>query len=406
MQVNYLLGLLVLTAIGVFLLSLLGAIILSPLIGCLVTAGVLCYVFVGYPAIVFLFHDRAPRDTSGPRQMVTVLVPAHNEQELIAQKVANCLDQSYPAELLEVIVVDDASSDETVARLSQVRCSQLTIVKRQERGGKSLAIADGIQAARGEVIVLTDANVFFNHTAIETLVAALSVDGFPCITGNVRLISPTFYSLNAESTYQGFEGWLLYHESQMHTAVCVDGGMYAIYRESILTPPGDTILDDFAISVALINQGGKIGFAPAATAKESSSAGVFDEFKRRVRLAEGSIQTLKRGIFPHPRRCVAFWQFVSHKLLRWMTPFLVMLLVTSLAILAREYTIASLCLLLFVTTMSIAFFGLMVPRLRRFKLVGMASYALLVQVAIVCGTTRGLFWSANPKWQHAQRFPA
>ena len=88
-----------------------------------------------------------------------------------------------------------------------------------------------------------------------------------------------------------------------------------------------------------------------------------------------------------------------------MTPFLALLLVTALGNLARDYKIAMLGLLFFFAAMIIAFLGLMVPQLRYFRVIGVASYALLVQVAMMCGILRGLIRNANPKWEHAQRFP-
>ncbi len=404
-QINYFLGFLLMTVVGLFLVSLIGIVVLTPLFGCFVVAATLFYAFVVYPSIVFMFQRTEPQRSSQSTKRVTVLVPAHNEQELIVQKVANCLDQSYPTELLDVVIVDDGSTDETLKRLSEANFSKAMIIRRQERGGKSSALADGIKAARGEIIVLTDANVFFDRKAVENLVAALSGDRFSCVTGNVSLISPTSHSLNAESTYQGFESKLLYLESKMNTAICVDGGMYAIYKTAISIPPRGTILDDFSISVSLINAGLKIGFAPDASAKECSSAGIRDEFQRRTRLAEGSIQTLKRGVFPYPWRFVAFWQFVSHKLLRWMAPFLAMLLIAALANLATENQTALFCLAVSLLVISIAFIGLIFPQFRRVRAIGILSYALLVQVAIVFGTFRGLLRNSNPKWQHGKRFP-
>ncbi|WP_160168102.1 glycosyltransferase [Rhodopirellula sallentina] len=262
--------------------------------------------------------------------MLSVIIPARNEEVCIEKKIQNSLKLNYPSDCIEVVVVDDASEDRTAEIASEFgKC--IKFIGLPNRGGKATALKVGFNASIGSVLLLTDANVNVDADAAKHLVAGLKDPLVACTVADVRLKSPNEL-LRCEGDYQTFEFQVLTWESAWKSAVCVDGGLYAIRRESFIPPAFDCILDDFSISAAALNQGRTIQTVAMARAFENSCTRVSDEFRRRERLGRGVVQCLQRGTHPMPHTGFPFIAFVFHKLARWATPFL--LLTALLAIVA------------------------------------------------------------------------
>jgi biofilm PGA synthesis N-glycosyltransferase PgaC len=183
----------------------------------------------------------------------------------------------------------------------------------------------------------------------------------------------------------------------------VDGGMYVVWRELFQPLAADTILDDFVLSVRVMNQGARVIYEPAAVATESGTPTARQEYRRRVRVSAGAVQSIKRGEWPTMRKPLLFWQYLSHKVMRWLGPVLLVLLFVASVMLYREgmvYQVATVGQLVFYAIAGVAAISLAV---RSTRLGGVVFYFVMSHVAIADGLIRGLFNRQKVTWAQAQR---
>ncbi|HEV3022552.1 MAG TPA: glycosyltransferase family 2 protein, partial [Pirellulales bacterium] len=315
----------------------------------------------------------------------------------------NCLAIEYPRERLEILVASDGSVDATceIARRYAERGVGLLAFPR--RRGKASVLNDAIAAAAGEVLCLCDANVMFRPDALRRLVGWLADERIGAACGDVRLASEESDFGQGESLYYRIERGIQLGESRIGSIMGVDGGMYVVRKHLCRPLAPDTILDDFVISMDVIRSGHRVVYDPDAVASENGTPSSGQEFRRRVRVAAGAVQSLKRGEFPPPWMPVEFWQFLSHKLLRWLEPIvLVALLAANVGLCADSmwYTWAlagqAACWL-------VALAGAISARFRATRLGGVAFYFALSQVAISVGLVKGVFNRQKVTWTKADR---
>jgi cellulose synthase/poly-beta-1,6-N-acetylglucosamine synthase-like glycosyltransferase len=370
-----------------------------------ISLAVLAYAHVAYPALCGLLgvgrycSPRAP--TRWPR--VTLVIPAHNEAVVLRAKLQNALAIDYPAELLEIIVANDGSSDATAQIAREFASGGVQQLDFSQRRGKASVVNDAVARAAGQILCLCDANVMFRPDALRLLVARLEDPTLGAVTADVRLASNESNFGQGESLYYRVERALQLGESRIGSLMGVDGGMYVLRRELYRPLPPDTILDDFVISMHVVKAGYRVAYEPAAVADENGTPLAIQEFRRRVRVAAGAVQVLKRGDFPGWRQPVAFWQFVSHKLLRWMGPaWLAMLLISNAALAFQAPSFA------WFLGAQLAFYAVAVAAaawlpMRRTKPGGIAFYFAMSHAAMVVGTVKGMLNRQRVTWKQAAR---
>ncbi len=271
------------------------------------------------------------------------------------------------------------------------------------RRGKASVVNDAVAAAKGELLCLCDANVMFRPDALKVLAARLSDPSVGAATGDVRLASDEANFGEGEQAYYGIEKRLQSAESQISSVMGVDGGMYLIRRALFQPLAVDTILDDFVVSVRVMNQGSRVVYEPAAVATESGTPTARQEYRRRVRVSAGAVQSLKRGEWPSIRRPLLFWQYISHKVLRWLGPVWLVSLFVAAVVLYPEsmlYKTATALQLAFYAIAGIATVSL---GFRSTRLGGIVFYFVMSHVAIADGLVRGLFNRQKVTWAQAQR---
>jgi cellulose synthase/poly-beta-1,6-N-acetylglucosamine synthase-like glycosyltransferase len=181
--------------------------------------------------------------------------------------------------------------------------------------------------------------------------------------------------------------------------------MYVIRRELFHPIPPDTVLDDFLISMNVIRAGRQIIYEPEAIALENGTPKSTDEFRRRIRVAAGVSQTLKRGQFPSVLQVGDFFRWVSHKLVRWVGPLaFIALAVTSVSLWNSGwiYRLAVASQILFY---SLAICGWLLPRSLRVGAVNVAFYFVLSHLALAVGLLKGVFFRLSGRWQRTDRSP-
>ncbi|QDU36083.1 Poly-beta-1,6-N-acetyl-D-glucosamine synthase [Maioricimonas rarisocia] len=373
------------------------------------TLGVTLYAYMIYPLLLWSLSALRKAHAWGESAAlpgIAIVIPAHNEEAVLKAKLENALSLDYPADKLEIIVASDGSRDGTVRIGRTFEDRGVRLLDFAKRRGKASVLNDAVAATKSELLCLCDANVMFAPDALKRLVACLRTEGVGAATGDVRLSSEDSDFSQGEGLYYRIERAMQVGESVLGTTICVDGGMYVMRRELFRPLRPDTILDDFVTSLNIIRQGYRIVYVPEAVATENATPCWKQEFRRRIRVTTGAAQVLFRGDWPRPwQQPIACFEFVSHKLLRWIGPFLLLaVLVTNVAVADSGPVYLSLLIgqMLFY---GLAALGWLSAAAREFAPVGVPFYFTMSHCAVAVGLLKGLFVKQQGTWERTPREP-
>lgn len=368
------------------------------------------YVYAGYPLLLGtlrLLRGKRRHSTDEITPRVSLIIPAHNECKVIREKLDNSLKIDYPAGCLEIIVASDGSEDATNGIVGEYDSQGVKLLAYTPRAGKISVLNRTIPAAAGEIIVLCDANVLFLPNALSCLVRHFADPTVGAVTGDVRIKSEDAPFGEGEGLYYKYERFIQLRESELGSTVTVDGGMYALRKELFRTLPADTILDDFIIGMNVALAGKRVLYDPSAIATENATVDVWQEFRRKVRIVAGAFRELLRGQgVPSPLRPQLFWSYLSHKVLRWLVPWcLLIILAANLTLVWRPapHRLAVILLLAQATFYGCALIGLTRANTRWPAVVGVPFYFCLVNTAAWLGSLRGVAGIERVTWKKAER---
>ncbi len=309
------------------------------------------YTYAGYPLLLavlaglkqlrtdwrYLSSGRSRRARStGTLPSVAVLVAAYNEERHIEERILNLLALDYPPERLRIYIGSDGSDDATERLVAPFVGERVVWRGFTQRRGKPSVINDLAALATEDVLVFTDANTSFDADAVRCLVRHFEDPGVGCVSGELRLVAGQGTE-NQDHIYWRYERLLKFFEGRLNALLGANGGIYALRREHYQPIPPATIVDDFWISMALVQQGYRCVYDPEAVAHEDVPPRIGDEFRRRVRIGIGNYQALRRFLpLLNPSRGLVALSFFSHKVLRWLVPHL--MVVAALANLALALT--------------------------------------------------------------------
>lgn len=305
-----------------------------------ISALLLLYAYVLYPMVLIALSPSQPRrdgadddcagNTAAPS--LSVIVAAYNEERCIAQKIENFLSCRYSGEA-EMIVVSDGSSDRTAEIAESMAGERVRVIRQRERRGKGVAVNAGAQAARGELLVFTDANAMFAADALEKVARPMRDQSIGLVTGVSRYPGETI-----GSTYQRYEQMLKGLESRLGVVAGADGALYAIRRD-LFKPLDPALINDFVHPIVASLAGAQSVMAGDAFALEEFSAA--GEFARQVRMVSQAALVYFR-LLPEliaKRRWRSILVLTSHKLLRWLTiPLLAIAVIATVPLAGRGGT--------------------------------------------------------------------
>jgi cellulose synthase/poly-beta-1,6-N-acetylglucosamine synthase-like glycosyltransferase len=291
-------------------------------------AGCIAYTYVGFPVLAGLAARWRPRPVRKgectPR--ISLLIVAHNEARVIAERLANARASEYPPDRLQVVVASDGSTDDTVALARAA--DPAAVVLDLPRTGKARALNRGAQACDGEILVFSDANAMYERSALRALAGNFADPEVGGVCGNMRTRAHgETLSGGGETSYWEYDKWLKRQESALGSIVSADGSIYAV-RRSLFRPVEDFVTDDFMISVRVVEAGYRLVYEPEAVSWEPVLLRPRDQLKRRVRIVEAALRGmfLVRGLMNPFRFGTYALVLVSHKLLRRMVPLMLLLL--------------------------------------------------------------------------------
>lgn len=309
------------------------------------------YSYVLYPlclaAMVRLLPSppRHHADSTGARPAVACIVAAFNEERHIPARIANVLAQSYEPEKLTLYVGSDGSRDGTgqlIAARQGVRVKAFVFDKNR---GKASVLNDLVAASREPILVFSDANTMFETDAVARLVERFDDAAVGAVCGELQLLDAN--GSNQDSAYWRIERFLKRSEAQLGGLLGANGAIYAVRREAYRPIAHDTIIDDFCIAMTAAANGWKLVYEQRAVAIEETPDDIAGEYGRRVRIGIGNYQ----AFFRHPEYLTATnwatrFAYVSHKVLRWFTPHLMVVALAASALLSAEAPLYRLLLLL------------------------------------------------------------
>jgi len=285
----------------------------------------LFYIYLGYPILVWLvskIRRGRPVLKKGFEPELTLIISAYNEAASIHQKIENSLSLDYPSEKLEILVVSDASSDGTDDIVLGYASRGVRLLRMEKRSGKTLGLNHAVSIAKGEVIVFSDANAFYDRDALRYLAAPFSDPEVGYVTGASHYIQKKDSFVGwSEALYWTYDLRIKELESEVSSMVGADGAMYAI-RRVLYTPLKPQDINDFLNPLQIVAKGYRGIFEPAAVCHESTVSRFGEEYRRKVRIVSRSLRGLMQisGLLNPCRFGFYSIQLLSHKLLRWMTP--------------------------------------------------------------------------------------
>ncbi|MEJ8842529.1 glycosyltransferase [Lacibacter sp. H375] len=373
-------------------------------------AGVILYSYVGYPFLLYFFSfGRKGRYgfSQGDEPAVSIIIAAYNEEKVIGLKLQNTLALDYPSSKFQVIVAAYGSTDATSTIAASFE--RVLVLHEDERRGKAAAINKAIRQAAHPIVVLTDANTVLSTQTLKQLIAPFADEQTGAVAGEKNVISADGAAVSGEGLYWQYESWLKKQETKFYTVVGAAGELFALRKELFVPVPEQTITDDFFISINVNFQHKKVQYAANAVSTETASASLTDEWKRKVRIAAGGIQSLSflsKALNPFLYPLLAF-QFFSHRVLRWVfcaPAFFFLFLSNVMLALNNAGEVFEWLLVLQVLFYIFAFIGWQLARSSRsFFLFNIPFYIVFMHAAMLAGIVRYANGQQSVLWEKAER---
>jgi cellulose synthase/poly-beta-1,6-N-acetylglucosamine synthase-like glycosyltransferase len=370
-----------------------------------VGAALIVYTHAGYPlalAVLVRLRGAAPAGSAAAQPQpwseekppsVSLIVPAYDEEEVIAAKVANALALDYPRGRLQLIVASDGSADDTAAR---ARAAGADLVLELAPGGKVAALNAAAAAAEGELLAFSDANSDWAPDALRRLVAPFADPTVAYVCGQVRFIDPA--GGNLEGAYWCYEMAVREKESALAGVTGGNGAIYAVRRDAYL-PLAPSGSHDLSFPALLAKRGLRSLYAASARATEKMVPTLEGEFTRKRRMMVGlwDIVVGEGMLSPRGYSPLFAFQLASHRLLRYLSPLLHLFILAANVALLGEGWIYTVTLALQVGLIAAAVLGRWLP----LAPLRVARYYVMTTASIAAGLWDRARRGAPGRWEKA-----
>lgn len=299
------------------------------------------YTYAGYPLCLRALGllKASPLPTYPPSApdlpSITLVVSAHNEQEVITEKLLNALDLEYPQGKLEILVASDGSTDATDAIVQKFVGQGVHLVRCEGRIGKTACLNKAVSQASGAIVVFSDANSFYHRSAVKHLAARFAEPSIGFVTGHTKYaLHCSSHEMAPVGLYSKMETWIKSMESRIGSCVGADGAIFAV-RKSLYSPLDPDAINDLVLPLKIVGQGYRGILEERAFCIEKTADSPGEEYMRQVRITSRTLKgILENASLLNPlRRPLFAWQLASHKLTRLAMPFvLILLFLSSLAL--------------------------------------------------------------------------
>jgi cellulose synthase/poly-beta-1,6-N-acetylglucosamine synthase-like glycosyltransferase len=372
------------------------------------------YTFVGYAFALLLLVGLKRVVTSKKEAQpltelpaVTLLIAAYNEEDFIKNKLDNALALDYPKDKLNLLVVTDGCSDRTPEIVASYKGIQH--FHSDERKGKLAAVDRVMPHVTTPITVFSDANTLLNKAAILNIVKHYANEKVGVVSGEKRILSKTKDQAAGagEGFYWKYESKLKKWDFDLYSTVGAAGELFSIRTDLHQQIPGDSIIEDFCLSMKIVQQGYIIAYEPDAYAIETASASAGEELKRKIRIAAGGMQSIIRfsSLLNPFRYGILSFQYFSHRVLRWsVAPFSLILVVIINALLWNQgpvYRTLMIAQVFFYGCAAVGYF--LQGRSIKLKVFFIPYYFCMMNYAVIAGIFRYFRGEQSAVWEKAKR---
>jgi poly-beta-1,6-N-acetyl-D-glucosamine synthase len=282
----------------------------------LLSSAFIVYALVGYPALLWVCARLRPvpvRKRYQPKR-VTVVLPVHNGEQWLRQKLESILALEYPRELMQILVISDGSTDRTEEIANEFGADGVVAVT-VPKGGKPRALNKAIELATGEVLFFTDVRQRLAPDCLRHLISCFSDEDVGGVCGELIILDGETQEEASVGLYWRIEKWIRRQLSAMGTLLVVTGCVYAIRRGLAEPVPEGALGDDIYMPQAVLRKGYRVVFEDAAKAYDYPTTHDV-EFRRKIRTLAGLYQYVyRRGFGRH------WFHFLSYKVSRILLPY-------------------------------------------------------------------------------------
>ena len=378
----------------------------------LLPVATLIYSYAGYPAILWLLARLKPLPLSSEGSQltlptVTVVLPAYNEERQIAGAIDALLAQDYPANRLQILVVSDASTDQTDTIVGQYASRGVELLRMAARGGKTAAENAACRILRGEIVVNSDASIRLHRLAIRRLVDCMADPSVGVASGRDVSTSVGEAAANAaEAGYVGYEMWLRGLETRVSGIVGASGSCYAIRADLHRIPIRRDLSRDFSAALTArlrqyraVSVDGALCYVPRTRSLQR-------EYWRKVRTIARGMETLyqNRQLLDPTRFGLFAWMLFSHKVCRWLVPWTALLGGVGLTLLAPTHRWAAVLVVGALMLLAVAVAGARWPAARPIpRPISLVSFGVAANVAVIHALLRALWGREDHIWEPTRR---
>lgn len=365
----------------------------------------LVYTFIGYPCLLFLLSRLFGKEhlRSKTQPQLSILITAYNEGDRLRNKLRNTIALRYPREKLEIIVVSDGSSDDTVSIARSFESENLRVLDLKDRKGKNHALMSARDASKGEVLVFTDVSSKLHEEALECIAENFADPAVACVSSEDIILADDS-GAGGEGAYVSLEMKLRRWESSLGSAVTASGSFFAA-RRGVCDSWHPEQTSDFFVPIHTVQQGFRAVVDPRSIGYYRATRSSKSEFQRKVRTVVNGIHVLlshREAI--NPLRTGLFaWQLVSHKLCRWLIPFGILIALIANTFLWNAGLFYRATLIAQVIAYSMGILVVLVDRSTVFLPARLASFFLLGNLATLVAWVRYLRGDKLAVWQPTQR---
>ncbi len=377
----------------------------------LAPVALLGYAYIVYPAALAIIAQgrRHPTHPLGALPPVSVVIPAYNEEVQIRGAIDAVLAQDYPPDRLQLLILSDASTDQTDHNVREYGTKGVELLRMPVRGGKTAAENASCAHLRGEIIINTDASIRLHPAAVRRLVEGM---GNPRVgvasTRDVSVAREVEATNTAEAGYVGYEMGIRALETACGGIVGASGSGYAIRATLHRIPIRADLSRDFSAALTARRHGYVAISVDEALCFVPRTASLRTEYRRKVRTIARGMETLlyHRQLLDPMQFGLFAWKLMSHKVCRWMAPPAGVVGVVGLIILAQGDVWARALLLGVAAASALAAAGAMWPVSRPLpRALSLVTFGVAANIAVVHAIIRVAFGTEDHVWEPTRRTP-
>ena len=362
------------------------------------------YTYIGYPLLLFILSGarRRPTVAADCAPSVSIIITAYNEERDLATKLRNTLELDYPKDKIEIIVASDCSSDATDSIAASFATKGVRLHRQPQRLGKTAAQNAAVELANGEIILFSDATTLYRPDVLKRMVRNFVDESVGCVAGQLIYVDPSESGVgHGAVSYWSYEVFLKRHESRVRSLIGVSGCLYAV-RRCAYVPLYHEACSDFIIATKMVEQGLRAVYEPEAICEETTNNKTDKELAMRVRVITQTYNDLwrHRHMMNPFRAGIYALELVSHKVMRYLVPFFLGILLFTNALLVKQSFFYTFLMIAQVACYALALFGYLLERAGvHVKLLVLPHYFLLANTAAVIAFYKFLSGERYARWE-------